>query len=102
MRSTPLPAHVRREVREEAGVEVDAVRYLGSQPWPFPASLMLGCHGEATSTAITVDDRELADVQWFSRERVAEMLARCDGDHGLRLPRAYAIAHHLVRYWLEG
>jgi len=97
-----VEAAVRREVREEAGVEVDAVRYLGSQPWPFPASLMLGCHGEATSTAITVDDRELADVQWFSRERVAEMLARCDGDHGLRLPRAYAIAHHLVRYWLEG
>ena len=95
-----VEAAVRREVREEAGVEVDAVHYLGSQPWPFPASLMLGCHAEATSTAITVDARELADVQWFSRKQVAEMFARCDADHGLRLPRPYAIAHHLVRHWL--
>ena len=96
-----VEAAVRREVYEEAGVHVGAVRYVGSQPWPFPASLMLGCHAEATSDAITVDQRELAEVAWFPRAEVAAMLARCDAEAGARLPRAYAIAHHLVRHWLE-
>jgi NAD+ diphosphatase len=95
-----VEAAVRREVFEEAGVTVGPVRYVGSQPWPFPASLMLGCHAEATATAITVDRRELAEAQWFDRDRVAQMLARCDAGHGPRLPPAYAIAHHLARYWL--
>lgn len=96
-----VEAAVRREVFEEAGVVVGPVRYVGSQPWPFPASLMLGCHAEATATAISVDNRELAAAQWFDRDRVARMLARCDADGGPRLPRPYAIAHHLVRYWLD-
>jgi NAD+ diphosphatase len=95
-----LEAAVRREVREEAGVETGVVRYLGSQPWPFPASLMLGCHAEATSEALAIDDRELADLRWFDRAEVATMLANCDADAGPRLPRPVAIAHHLVRHWL--
>jgi NAD+ diphosphatase len=96
-----LETAVRREVHEEAGVTVGAVRYLGSQPWPFPSSLMLGCHAEATSTALKVDDRELAAARWFRRDEVAAMFANCEADSGPRLPRGYAIAHHLVRYWLE-
>ncbi len=96
-----IEAAVRREVHEEAGVTVGAVRYLGSQPWPFPASLMLGCHAEATSRALTVDQRELAEVRWFSRATVAAMLANCAADCGPRLPREHAIAHHLARWWLE-
>ncbi len=96
-----VEAAVRREVHEEAGVTVGPVRYLGSQPWPFPSSLMLGCHAEATDTAVTIDARELADARWFPRDEVAAMLANCVADHGPRLPRDYAIAHHLVRYWLE-
>lgn len=96
-----VEAAVRREVHEEAGVTVGVVRYLGSQPWPFPSSLMLGCHAEATDTALVVDERELAAARWFPRDEVAAMLANCAAEHGPRLPRAYAIAHHLVRYWLE-
>jgi NAD+ diphosphatase len=91
---------VRREIKEEAGVDVGAVRYHSSQPWPFPSSLMIGCHGVATSTAITIDEGEMHDVAWFERGDVRAALA---GDHeSLRLPGEIAIAHHLIRSWAEG
>ena len=90
---------VRREVREEAGIVVGEVRYHSSQPWPFPSSLMIGCLASAESTDITIDPSEMADVAWFPRDDVARALA---GEHpGLRLPGPIAIAHHLIRAWLE-
>ena len=58
---------VRRETFEEAGIRVGAVRYLASQPWPFPSSLMIGCVGEAETDDIVIDRTELEDVRWFSR-----------------------------------
>jgi len=97
-----LEAAVRREAYEEAGVTVGAVRYLGSQPWPFPSSLMLGCHAEALDETLDIDRRELADARWFERTEVASMLANCHADNGPRVPAPVAIAHHLVRCWLEG
>lgn len=91
---------VRREVREEAGIEVGAVRYHSSQPWPFPSSLMIGCHGEALSTEIHIDAEEMHDVRWFDRDEVRRSLA---GAHPtLRLPGPIAIAHHLIKSWAEG
>ena len=91
---------VRREVREEAGVEVGAVRYHSSQPWPFPSSLMIGCHGEALTTDIQIDPVEMADVSWFSRDEVRLALA---GAHPtLKVPGPVAIAHHLIRAWVDG
>jgi NAD+ diphosphatase len=92
---------VRRETLEEAGVRVGAVRYLASQPWPFPASLMIGCVAEALTDELTIDRDELEDVRWFTREEVTLML---DGGHpdGLRGPVHMAIAHHLMRRWLRG
>lgn len=91
-----LEAAARREVAEESGVRVGAVRYLASQPWPFPSSLMIGLLGEAETEEIRVDHEELEDARWFSREDLAHMLA---GDHpdGLRVPPPLAIAHHLIR-----
>ena len=90
---------VRREVREEAGVEVGAVRYHSSQPWPFPSSLMIGCHGEALSTDIRIDPVEMADVRWFARDDARRALA---GEHPtLKVPGPMAIAHHLIRAWVE-
>lgn len=90
---------VRREVREEAGVEVGNVRYHSSQPWPFPSSLMIGCHGEALTTDIRIDPVEMADVRWFSRDDVRLALA---GEHpALKVPGPIAIAHHLIRAWLD-
>jgi NAD+ diphosphatase len=91
---------VRREVREEAGIEVGEVRYHSSQPWPFPSSLMIGCHGKAVTTEIHIDPEEMTDVRWFSRDEVRLALKRENPD--LLVPDAIAIAHHLIKAWAEG
>jgi len=91
---------VRREVFEEAGIKTGAVRYLFDQPWPFPASLMIGCLADATSTAITVDGNELQDARWFSKEDCYAMLTRAHPDR-LFCPPPMAIAHHLIRAFIE-
>lgn len=93
-----LEAAVRREVFEEAGVHVGAVDYLASQPWPFPASLMFGCQGVATSREINIDPVEIEDALWVSREEMMEIFA---GNHETILPaRKGAIAHFLLENWL--
>lgn len=93
-----VEAAVRREVAEETGVAVGRVRYLASQPWPYPASLMIGCAAEALSTAISRDPEELDDALWLPRE---EMLAALAGGHPrIRPPRQGAIARFLIEAWL--
>ena len=92
---------VRREIFEEAGVRVGAVRYVASQPWPFPSSLMIACIGEAQDDAITIDVHELEDARWFSRDDVRRALAR-DPDAPFGAPPPYAIAHTLLTAWFEG
>lgn len=91
---------VRRETVEEAGIRCGKVRYYASQPWPFPSSLMIGCHTQALTRAITVDKNELEDARWFARDEVAAMLAGRHPD-GLTTPPPVAIAHHLIRAWVE-
>lgn len=93
-----LEAAVRREVMEEAGVPVGEVRYLASQPWPFPASLMFGCAGKALSRDIRIDPVEIEDAMWVTR---TEMMQAFAGDHPRLLPaRKGAIAHFLLQHWL--
>ena len=91
---------VSREVREETNVEVGQVRYHSSQPWPFPATLMIGCVADAVSEEITVDGVEIASAAWFTRSQVREALAGSSDE--LALPGPIAIAHHLIRAWVEG
>jgi NAD+ diphosphatase len=91
---------VRRETREEAGIVCGRVSYFASQPWPFPASLMIGCHAEARSREIVIDRAELDDARWFEREEVATMLLRRHRD-GLTTPPSVAIAYHIIRAWVE-
>ena len=91
---------VRRETREEAGIVCGRVVYFASQPWPFPMSLMIGCHAEALSFDIAVDRSELEDARWFGRDEVASMLLRRHTD-GLTTPPPMAIAYHIIRAWLE-
>ncbi|MFV2053937.1 NAD(+) diphosphatase [Aliiroseovarius sp. YM-037] len=94
----PIEAAVRREVFEETGVRVGAVSYLASQPWPFPASLMIGCHGVAESRDITIDPAEIEDALWLSRE---DMMQAISGQHPTLLPaRKGSIAHFLLSNWL--
>ena len=90
-----------REVLEEAGIEADPfdVRYLFSQPWPFPSSLMIGLIMGVETRDITVDPHELEDARWFTREEIVEML---EGRHpNAFCPPPLAVAHHIVRAWVE-
>lgn len=90
---------VRRETFEEAGIRVGAVRYLASQPWPFPSSLMIGCVGDAETVDIVIDKTELEDVRWFSKDDIGQML---DGTHEeFAAPSPIAIAHHLLLEWMR-
>lgn len=91
---------VRRETREEAGIVCGRVVYFGSQPWPFPTSLMIGCHAEALTDDIVVDRTELEDARWFSKDEVVTMLKH-KHPGGLSTPPPVAIAHHLIRAWVE-
>ena len=90
---------VAREIHEEAGVRVRDVRYVASQPWPFPGSLMIACVAVADDPAITIDPNELEDAMWVSREGVRAALAGEESAPFLCPPR-YAIAHTLLTAWL--
>ena len=89
---------VRREVREEVGVRVGEVTYFGNQPWPLPASLMLGFLGRAETREIKVDGREIEDARWFTRAQMLEESR--DGD--LVLPGGVSISRSLVEHWYGG
>ncbi|MGB3165647.1 MAG: NAD(+) diphosphatase [Alteraurantiacibacter sp.] len=95
-----LEEAVAREVLEESGVPVGDVRYVASQPWPFPSQLMIGCHAFALGRDIVVDHTELEDVRWFKRREVAAAIARQD-DAPFRAPPRQAIAYTLLEWWLE-
>lgn len=84
-----------REVKEESGIEVRAIRYFGSQPWPFPQSLMLGFYAEAETKTVTVGV-ELEEVRWFNLPEAKEVLGRLEG----RFPHLDTIARRLIRHWV--
>ena len=88
---------VAREIMEEAGVRVTDVRYIASQPWPFPSSLMIACVGMAEDDALTIDKHELEDAIWVSREEVLRVLA--GGEGAFLPPPPYAIAFTLLTEW---
>ena len=91
---------VRREVAEEVGVTCARVRYFASQPWPFPASLMIGCHAEAVSDEVVIDKSEIEDARWFDRAELKSMLLR-QHPQELSTPPPIAIAHHIIRDFVE-
>lgn len=88
-----LEAAVRREVKEETNVDVTDVQYRASQPWPFPTSLMVGFHAQAAAGPIVLNDKELSDARWFSREDIAA--------HKVRMPPTMSIAFHLIEQWFD-
>jgi NAD+ diphosphatase len=92
---------VHRETREEAGITCGRIDFFRSQPWPFPSSLMIGCHAQALTRDITVDREELEDARWFDKDEVIAMLLGRHKD-GLTTPPPVAIAYHIVRAWVEG
>ena len=95
-----LEQAVSREVHEEAGVLARDVRYVASQPWPFPRSIMLGFTARATEDAISIDEHELADARWFTREQIRTFGDWGDAGEGFKLPRPDSIARFLIDRWL--
>jgi NAD+ diphosphatase len=91
---------VRREVFEEVGIKVGEVRYIASQPWPFPSNMMIGCIAEALSDDIRVDGNEIVSARWFDRKTILRMLAG-EPVEDVRLPRPIAIAFHLIKTWAD-
>lgn len=89
---------VAREVFEESGVRVRDVTYVASQPWPFPSQLMIGCHSHADDDALTIDETEMAEINWYTRDEVKAALA---GDGPFKAPPPHAIAHHLMHWWIH-
>jgi NAD+ diphosphatase len=101
-----LEEAVRREILEESGIEIGRVRYLASQPWPFPSSLMMGFLAEALSEEITIDPDEIAEARWFERDEVRAMVERSRSDDPVpgvvTLPPPLAIGHQIARRWAFG
>jgi len=93
-----MEAAARREVFEESGIRLGAVDYLTSQPWVFPASLMIGCQAKALNTGITIDPKEIDDARWFSREEVLQ--ATVGENPALKPARKGSIANFLIHNWL--
>jgi NAD+ diphosphatase len=91
---------VKRELKEEADLEVGAVRYHASQPWPFPSSLMLGCYADALSKNFRIDGKEIESARWMGKGEIRERLAGQKED-GVKLPAAIAIARKLIMDWAE-
>jgi NAD+ diphosphatase len=94
-----IEAAVARELHEEAGIRVADVIYVASQPWPFPSSLMIGCHARALGNELTIDRTELDDARWFTREEIAAAL-NGDPDATFKPPPRFAIARTLLEHWL--
>lgn len=91
---------VRRETKEESGIQIGWVRYLACQPWPFPSSLMLGCAAEALTSEITIDEEEIEDALWVSRAKMEVVL---QGKHPrMAPPRVDAIARAILSAWVAG
>ena len=95
-----IEAAVARELHEESGIRVTDVRYVTSQPWPFPSSLMIACTAVAIDDSLTIDHHELDDARWFSAMEVA---AAMEATHGATFiaPPPYAVAHTLLAHWLD-
>jgi NAD+ diphosphatase len=96
-----IEAAVVREIKEEAGIEVTRVRYLCSQPWPFPSSLMVGAYAIALDDSLVIDTNELDDARWFTRDEVVAALAS-DTSAPFQPPPRSAIARTLLERWVDG
>lgn len=90
-----------REVKEEAGVNVSTVKYITSQPWPFPSSLMLGFYATTDESLINIDDEEIRDAKWFTADEIRTFDEWGDEGNNYKLPRKESISRFLINAWVE-
>lgn len=92
---------VKRELFEEAGIKVRDVEYVASQPWPFPSSLMMACTSHTDDPTLTLDEEEIEEAAWFTLDEVKAAMA---GDESAPFiaPPPFAIAHDLLKHWMDG
>lgn len=95
-----IESAISRESNEEVGIEVSNIRYLASQPWPFPSSLMIGFSAQAKNDKLRIDYNELENAQWVSRERMLKIFTGMDDE--ITQPRQGTIAEHMLMIWLQG
>ena len=88
---------IHREMAEETDLTIDSVRYFGSQPWPFPRSLMLGFFAEVSDDHFSVDEEEIQWAQWFTKDELRQAIK----DEKVSLPQPVSIAHRMITSWLE-
>ncbi|KAJ3069779.1 Peroxisomal NADH pyrophosphatase nudt12 [Podochytrium sp. JEL0797] len=98
-----IEAAARREAREETGIMLGRVQYFASQPWPFPANLMLGMYAEALTEEIDLVDNELEDAKWFTRKQILDSMWNTNASSPTtpNTAQPYAIAHQLLKNWVE-
>lgn len=92
---------VAREIKEEAGLAVHSVRYVMSQPWPFPSSLMIACIAQAEDDALTLDETEIEHAMWVDADDIRAALTH-HPDAPFNAPPPLAVAWHLLRHWFDG
>ena len=91
---------VRREMFEETSVIVGDVHYIASQPWPYPSSIMIGCHAEIIDGTAAPDEKEVEEIRWITKDE-ARLAIAGDDNADFSLPSPYAIANQLIRAWVE-
>lgn len=87
-----------REVQEEAGIVIEQVKYAGSQPWPFPRSLMVGFFAHTSNTDAIADDEEIREVRWFTRQQLHDQVV----SGAVKLPPRSSVSHALIASWYGG
>ena len=92
-----LEEAVRREMKEEAGLDVYNIKYMGSQPWPFPSSLMVGFFAQADSLELRIDTEEILEATWYSKDEIITQSARNE----ITLSREDSIARYLIETWIN-
>ena len=95
----PLKKQWHANCKKKQGLEINSVSYVGTQPWPFPGSLMIGCMAEASSLDVTVDEIELEEARWIPR---SDIISSMQGNGPLGVPPKMAIAHQLMQAFADG